>query len=95
VVCEIFVLLTCCTAFDVFCDPSPSAGPEVFSIDTSNGFVSSGVAVDRSFMPDVHQFLFQTLIWGNYEALSFNVSPEWFVRVVYVFNWVGPFPFVH
>jgi hypothetical protein len=95
VVCEIFVLLTCCTAFDVFHDPSSSTGPEVFSIDTSNGFVLSGVAIDRPFMPYVHQFSFQTLIWGNYEVLSFNVPPEWFVWVVHVFNWVGPFPFVH
>jgi hypothetical protein len=94
-VCEIFVLLTCCTALDVFRDPSSSTGPEVFSIDTSNSFILSRVANDRSFVPYVHQFSFQTLIWGDYKVLSFDVSPERFVWVVYAFDWVGPFPFVH
>jgi hypothetical protein len=93
--CEVFVLLTRCAAFDVFCDPSPSTGPEVFSIDAPNGFILSRVAVNRSFMPYVHQFSFQTLIWGNYELSSFSVSSEWFVWIVYPFNWVCPFPFIH
>jgi hypothetical protein len=32
----------------------PGARPKVFSIDASDCFVSSGMAVDRTFMPDVH-----------------------------------------
>jgi hypothetical protein len=53
-VCEIFVLLACCTAFDVFHDLSPSAGPEVFPIFffyASDSFVSSRVAVGSPFVP--------------------------------------------
>ena len=55
---EIFVLLTRCAAFDVFRDPGSGAGPKVFSIDASDCFIASGVSVDGSFMPDVHQFTF-------------------------------------
>jgi hypothetical protein len=55
-VCEIIVLLTCCAALDVFHDPSPGAGPEVLLIDVLNGFISSRVAIDGSFVPDVHWF---------------------------------------
>jgi hypothetical protein len=54
VVCEVFVLLAGRTALDVFCDPSPSAGPEVFLIDALNCFVSPWVSVGRSLMLYVH-----------------------------------------
>jgi hypothetical protein len=56
-VCEIFVLLACCTAFDIFHDLSPSAGPEVFPIFffyASDSFVSSRVAIGSPFVPYVH-----------------------------------------
>jgi hypothetical protein len=51
---QIFVLLTHCTAFDVFHDPALGARPEVFSVDASDRFISSGVAIDGTFMPYVH-----------------------------------------
>jgi hypothetical protein len=95
VVCQVFVLLACRTTFDVFCDPGSGARPEVFFIDVSNCFVSPGVAVDRTFVPYVHQFVFQHLIRGNNEASSLDVSPEWFIWIVYAFDWVGSDPFVH
>jgi hypothetical protein len=53
-VSEVLVLLTRCTAFDVFHDPSFSAGPEVFSIDASDCFISSGMTVDGALVPHVH-----------------------------------------
>jgi hypothetical protein len=28
-------------------------------------------------------------------VVSLDISPEWFVRVVYLFDWVGFSPFVH
>jgi hypothetical protein len=51
---EVFVLLACHASFDVFCDPGPGTRPKVFSIDASDCFVSSGMAIDRTFMSDVH-----------------------------------------
>jgi hypothetical protein len=51
---QVFVLLTCCAALDVFCDPGSGVGPEVFLVDGSNGFVPSGMAIDGSFVPYVH-----------------------------------------
>jgi hypothetical protein len=44
--CQVFVLLACCTTFDVFCDLGSGARPEVFPIDAPDGFVSTGMAVD-------------------------------------------------
>ena len=94
-VCQIFVLLACCTTFDVFGDPSFGARPEVFFVDALDGFILSGVAVDGSLMPYIHRFAFQSLIWWNDEMLSLGVSPERFVWVVHAFNWVCSFPFFH
>jgi hypothetical protein len=93
--CQIFVLLTCCTAFDVFHDLGSGARPEIFPVDALNGFVLSGVPIDRSFTPHVHQLAFQPLIWWDDEALSFDIPLEWFIRVVYTFNWVYSFSFSH
>jgi hypothetical protein len=53
-VCEIFILLACCTTLDVFHDPGFGARSEVFPVDVSDGFISSRVTVDGSFMPYVH-----------------------------------------
>jgi hypothetical protein len=53
-VCQILVLLTGCTPFDVFCDPSSCAWPNVFPIDASDCFIPSRVSVDGTFMPYVH-----------------------------------------
>jgi hypothetical protein len=94
-VSEVFVLLACGASFDVFCDPCFGAWPEVFSIDTPGCFVSSGVTVGGSLVPYVHQFTFQSLIWWYNKASAFNVSPEGFIRVVNVFDWVDAFPFFH
>jgi hypothetical protein len=54
VVGQVLVLLTCGAALDVFRDPCPGTWPEVFSVDAPDRFVSSGVAVDGSFVPYVH-----------------------------------------
>jgi hypothetical protein len=54
VVCQIFVLLAHCTPLNVFCDPAPGARPEVFSIDASDCFITSGMAIDGAFVPCVH-----------------------------------------
>jgi hypothetical protein len=43
-------------SFDVFRDPGLGAWPKVFPVDASDCFVSSGMAVDGAFMPDIHQF---------------------------------------
>jgi len=75
-VCEVFVLLTGGTALDVFRDPHSCARPEVFSIDASDGFILSGVAIDGAFMPYVHEFTFQSLIQRYNESLAFDVPPE-------------------
>jgi hypothetical protein len=92
---QIFVLLTCCTSFDVFYDPAPGARPEVFSVDASNCFISSGVTIDGAFMPYVHQFTFQSLIQRYNELSTFDVPSEWFVQIVYTFNWIDSCPFFH
>jgi hypothetical protein len=44
-VSQVLVLLACGATLDVFCDPCPSAWPEVFSVDAPDCFISSGVAV--------------------------------------------------
>jgi hypothetical protein len=82
-------------SFDIFRDPSLGTRPEVFPVDTSDGFISSGVTVDGSFVPYVHEFTFQALIWGYDESSAFNISPEGFVQVVHAFDWVDAGPFVH
>jgi hypothetical protein len=61
---QVLVLLACCTSFDVFCDPCLGARPEVFPVDVSDCFISSGVAIDGAFMPHIHEFTFQPLIQG-------------------------------
>jgi hypothetical protein len=53
-VSQVFVLLACGTTLDVFCDPRSGTWPEVFSVDASDCLISSGVAVDGSFVPYVH-----------------------------------------
>jgi hypothetical protein len=52
--CQVFVLLTCCAALNVFSDPGSGTRPEVFFVDALDGFVPSEVSVDGSFMPHVH-----------------------------------------
>jgi hypothetical protein len=95
VVCQVFVLLTRCVAFDVFHDPGFGARPKVFFIDALNGFVLSRVTIDRSLMPYVHQLMFQSLIWWDNKVMSLNVSPEWLVWVVHTFDWICSFPFFY
>jgi hypothetical protein len=58
VVSKVFVLLTGGTSFDVFCDPRLGSRPEVFLIDASDCFISSGMTVQGSFVPRVHDFAF-------------------------------------
>ena len=53
---QVFVLLTGGASLDVFCDPGLGAWPKVFPVDASDRLVSSGVAVDGAFVPDIHQF---------------------------------------
>ena len=93
--CQIFVLLACGATLDVFYDPGLGTRPEVFLIDASDSFILSGVAIDGSFMPYVHQLTFQSLIWWDDKTSSLDISPEQFVQVVYVFDGVCPFPFFH
>jgi hypothetical protein len=66
---QVLVLLASCAAFDVFRDPCPCAGPEVFLVDFSNRLISTGMSTKWSVMPGVHKFAFQPLIWGNDEAV--------------------------
>ena len=94
-VCQVFVLLACRTTFDIFHDPASGARPEVCPVDVSDCSVSSGMTIDGAFMPYIHQFAFQPLIWGYDEMSPFDVPLEWFVWVIYVFNWVGAGPSVH
>ena len=75
-VSEVFVLLACGAAFDIFHDPCSGAWPEVFSVDAPDCFISSGVTVDGSFMPCVHQLSFQSLIRWYDELIVFAISPE-------------------
>jgi hypothetical protein len=92
---QVLVLLACGASFDVFCDPGPGARPEVFFIHASDGFISSGVAVEGSIVACVHDLVFQSLIRGNNEAVFGDVSPEWGIRVVYAFDGECLFPFLH
>jgi hypothetical protein len=92
---QVFVLLTGCAAFDVFRDPCSRARPEVFSVYFSDRFVSSRVSTEWSVMPGIHEFAFQSLIWGNDKAVSFDISPEWGVWGVYSLNGEGVLPFFH
>ena len=95
VVGQVLVLLTCGTSFDVFRDPCPGAGPEVFFIHASDCFVSSGMAVEGSVVPCVHDLAFQSLIRGDDEAVFRGVLPEWSVWAVYSFDGECAFPFFH
>ena len=92
---QIFVLLTGCAAFDVFGDPCSRARPEVFSVYLSDSFVSSGVSTGWSVVPGIHEFTFQSLIWGNDETVSLDISPERGVWSVYSLDGEGVFPFFH
>jgi hypothetical protein len=87
--------LTGCAAFDVFGDPCPCAGPEVFPVYFPDRFISSGVSTEWAIVPRVHEFAFQPLVWRDDEAVRFNVSPEWGVWGVYSFDGEGTFPFLH
>ena len=82
-------------SLDVFCDPCFGAWPEVFFVDASNRFVSAGMAIDRTLVPNVHQFVFQSLIGWYDESAAFGVPPEWFVWVVDSFDWIDARPFFH
>jgi hypothetical protein len=55
---QVFVLLTGGASFDIFRDPRFGAWPEVFSVDVSDRFISTRVAIDGAFVPNVHQFAF-------------------------------------
>jgi hypothetical protein len=92
---QVLVLLTGCAAFDVFSDPCPCAGPEVFPVYFPDRLVSSGVSTEWAIVPRVHELAFQALVWGNDESVSLDVSPEWGVWSVYSFNGEGVFPFFH
>jgi hypothetical protein len=92
---QIFVLLTGCAAFDVFGDPRSRARPEVFSVYFPDSLISPGVSTEWSVMPRIHEFTFQSLIRGNDEAMSFDISPERGMWGVYSFNGEGVFPFFH
>jgi hypothetical protein len=94
-VSQVFVLLTGGAAFDIFCDPRSCAGPEVFFVYASDHFVSSGVTIKGSIMPGVHNLAFQPLIGGDDEAVFGDISPEWCVWAVYVFNGECVFPLFH
>jgi hypothetical protein len=54
VVCQVFVLLACSTTFDVLRDLAPGTRPEVFSVDASDCFISSRMAIDGAFVPYIH-----------------------------------------
>jgi hypothetical protein len=58
VVDEVLVLLTGGASFDVFSDPWPGSRPEVSLVDASDRFVSSGVTIQGSFVPSVHDLTF-------------------------------------
>ena len=88
-------MLACGTSFDIFRDPSPGAGPEVFFVHTSDCFISSGMAIKGSIVPGVHDLSFQTLIRRDDKVVCRDVSPEWFARAVYSFNGECAFPFFH
>jgi hypothetical protein len=96
-VSQVLVLLTCGATFDIFRYPCPGAGPEVFFVHASDRFVSSGVTVEGAIVPHVHDLAFQSLVGGNDEAVSGNVSSEWGVQVwaIYPFNGECAFPFLH
>src|SRR5580693_3380864 len=92
---QVFVLLAGRAAFDVFGDPSSCSGPEVFSVYLPDRFVPSGVSAEWAVVPGIHEFPFQSLIWGNDKAVSFDISPEWEARSVYALDGEGVFPFFH
>ena len=92
---QVFVLLTGRAAFDVLGDPSSRSGPEVFSVYLPDRFVSSRVSTEWSVVPGIHEFTFQSLIWGNDEAVSLDISPERGVWSVYSLDGEGVFPFFH
>ena len=92
---QVLVLLACGASLDVFRDPCFGTWPEIFPVDVSDCFISSGVTVDGSFMPYVHQFSFQPLIWWYDKSSVLGVSPEGFIWVVDMFNWVDARPFFH
>jgi hypothetical protein len=94
-VCQVLVLLAGCAAFDVFCDPGFDSWPEVFFVDASDRFILSRMSIDGSFVPYVHQFVFQALIWWYDKSLAFDISPEWFIQVVNAFDWIDACPFFH
>src|SRR5580693_5785128 len=73
---QVLVLLAGCASFDVFGDPCSRARPEVFSVYLPDSFVSSGVSTEWSVVPGVHEFTFQSLVWGNDEVVSLDISPE-------------------
>jgi len=94
-VCQVFVLLAGGASFDVFRDPRSHAGLEVFPVHTSDHFVSSRVAIKGTIMPGVHDFVFQSLVWGNDKAVCCGVSPKWCTQVIHSFDGECAFPFFH
>jgi hypothetical protein len=92
---QVLVLLTGRAAFDVFSDPSSRSGPEVLSVYFPDRFVSSRMSAEWTVVPGIHELPFQSLIWRNYKAVSFDVSPEWEARCVYAFDGEGVLPFFH
>ena len=92
---QVLVLLAGRTALDVFGDPCSCAGPEVFPVDLPNCFVSSRVSTEWAVVPGIHEFSFQSLVWRNDKAVSFDIPPEWEARCIYAFDGEGVFPFFH
>jgi hypothetical protein len=66
---QVLVLLAGRTTLDVFGDPCPCAGPEVFFVYFPDRFVSSGVSTEWTIVPGVHEFAFQPLVWRDNEAV--------------------------
>jgi hypothetical protein len=91
-VCQVFILLTGGTSFDVFGDPCPSAWPEIFLVYASDCFVSSRVAIEGTIVPSVHNFAFQALIGRDNKAVCGSVLPEWCAGVVHLFDGKCAFP---
>jgi hypothetical protein len=66
---QVLVLLADRATFDVFGDPCPCAGPEVFVVYLPNRFVSSRVSTEWAIVPGMHEFALQSLVWRDDEAV--------------------------
>jgi hypothetical protein len=53
---QVLVLLADCATFDIFGDPCPCAGPEVFVVYLPDCFISFGVSTEWAIVPGMHEF---------------------------------------